>query len=431
MDVYFSLCYLGAGAMLIAYLNNRFGSLQRTIAITAGSILLSLAILLLGKSRLFSIDQYLITFIQEINFSAFLMQGVLGFLLFAGGMSINLKNLVRQRNEITILAVGSTLLSTFMIGSLLWWVFQLINIPLDFIYCLLFGAIISPTDPIAVLAIVKKMNAPEQISSQIEGESLFNDGFGLVIFITVFAVAFGQTEVALSSIGLMFLHKAVGGIVYGYVLSLIAHYLICSTSDHSLELLITLTLPTAGFALAEQLFHVSGALAMVVAGIYIGNITRKHGFSKESQQSLDSIWHTIEEFLNSLLFLLIGMAMITFTYHFQDWLVMSIVVPLVLLCRWVSVGLPYLVFRRFRSYNRMSVPILTWGGLRGGLSLAMALSVPAGVMVIPEIKIDVREVILVMTYSVVIFSILVQGSTIVPMIRKANALEATTQQAKK
>jgi CPA1 family monovalent cation:H+ antiporter len=170
---------------------------------------------------------------------------------------------------------------------------------------------------------------------------------------------------------------------------------------------------------------------MVVAGIYIGNITRKHGFSKESLQSLDNIWHTLEGFLNNLLFLLIGMVLVTFTYHIEDWRLMFIAIPLVLLCRWVSVGLPYLGFRRFRSYNPMSVPILTWGGLRGGLALAMAMSVPAGIMVIPEKNIDVREVMLVMTYAVVIFSILVQGSTIVPMIHKANALEAAVPPAKK
>lgn len=266
------------------------------------------------------------------------------------------------------------------------------------------------------------MNAPQRISTQIEGESLFNDGFGLVIFVTLFTIAFGHETPTVGSVTALFFQEAIGGIAYGFILGLVFHYLISSTNDHSMELLLTIGIPTAGYALAEVL-HVSGPLAMVVSGIMIGNWTRFIGFSKESEDHLDHFWELVDEFLNGVLFLLIGMSMLLFQFHQEDWILMAISIPLVLTSRYLSVFISYIGFNRFRTYNPLSVRILTWGGLRGGLALAMALAIPAGIMVIPEKNIDVREIILVMTYSVVVFSILVQGSTITPMIDKAKKLE--------
>ncbi len=332
----------------------------------------------------------------------FLLKGILGFLLFAGGLGIKLQNLKDQKWEITVLALGATLFSTFFIGFVLWAICNVIGVNLELIYCLLFGALISPTDPIAVLAIVKKMNAPQRISTQIEGESLFNDGFGLVIFVTLFTIAFGHETPTVGSVTALFFQEAIGGIAYGFILGLVFHYLISSTNDHSMELLLTIGIPTAGYALAEVL-HVSGPLAMVVSGIMIGNWTRFIGFSKESEDHLDHFWELVDEFLNGVLFLLIGMSMLLFQFHQEDWILMAISIPLVLTSRYLSVFISYIGFNRFRTYNPLSVRILTWGGLRGGLALAMALAIPAGIMVIPEKNIDVREIILVMTYSVVVF----------------------------
>ncbi len=346
----------------------------------------------------------------------------LGFLLFAGGLGIKLPNLEDQKWEITVLALGATLISTALIGFMLYGFCLLINVPLDLIYCLLFGALISPTDPIAVLAIVKKLDAPKRISTQIEGESLFNDGFGLVIFVTLYSFAFGTEAPTLGSVSMLFLHEAIGGIVYGYLLGLLFHYLISATDDHSMELLLTIGIPTAGYTFA-QVLGVSGPLAMVISGIMIGNWTRFVGFSKESEEHLDSFWELIDEFLNGVLFLLIGMSMLLFNFHQEDWLLMGFAVPLVLTARYISVKTAYLGFQKYRSYNSWSVRILTWGGLRGGLALAMALSIPSGILVIPDKSIDVKELLLVMTYSVVVFSILVQGSTIIPMIEKAKKEE--------
>lgn len=425
MSVYNTLCFLAAAAMLIAFFNSKIGKMQTTIAITAGSMMLSLGIIIAGQNDWFNLREVATETLTEINFEDFLLKGILGFLLFAGGLGIKLQNLKDQKWEITVLALGATLFSTFFIGFALWGICNLIGINLDLIYCLLFGSLISPTDPIAVLAIVKKLNAPQRISTQIEGESLFNDGFGLVIFVTLFTIAFGSETPTIGSVTALFLQEAIGGIIYGFLLGLIFHYLISSTNDHSMELLLTIGIPTSGYAFAEVI-HVSGPLAMVVSGIMIGNWTRYIGFSKESEDHLDHFWELVDEFLNGVLFLLIGMSMLLFQFHQEDWILMAISIPLVLASRYLSVFVSYIGFKRFRTYNPLSVNILTWGGLRGGLALAMALAIPSGIIIIPDKNIDVREIILVMTYSVVVFSILVQGSTITTMIEKAKKLEKDT-----
>lgn len=422
MSVYYTLCFLSAAAMLIAFINSKIIKMQTTIAITAGSMMLSILIIIAGQNDWFYLAQIATDTVTRINFESFLLKGILGFLLFAGGLGIKLPNLKEQKWEITVLALGATLFSTFFIGLVLYAFCQFIGIQLDLIYCLLFGSLISPTDPIAVLAIVKKLNAPKRISTQIEGESLFNDGFGLVIFVTLFTIAFGHETPTIGSVTVLFAQEALGGITYGFLLGLLFHYLISATDDHSMELLLTIGIPTAGYVFADVI-HVSGPLAMVVSGIMIGNWTRFIGFSKESEEHLDHFWELVDEFLNGVLFLLIGMSMLLFEFHQEDWILMAFAIPLVLCARYLSVWVSYLGFKRFRHYNPWSVRILTWGGLRGGLALAMALSIPAGVMVIPDKLIDVKELVMVMTYAVVVFSILVQGSTITPMIEKAKRAE--------
>ena len=418
MSVYYTLCFLAALAILIAFANQYVVKIQTTIAITAGSMLISALMVLFGKLGWFNLEPLAIETMKSIDFQNFLLKGILGFLLFAGGIGINLKALRSQKWEITILAIFSTLLSTFLIGYGFWFIAKLLGWELPLVYCLLFGALITPTDPIAVLAIVKKMQAPPQIAIQIEGESLFNDGTGLVIFATIFAVAFGGVEPTFGSVAGLFLHEALGGILFGAVLGLIAHVMISATDDGSLELLLTLCIPTAGFALANMM-GVSGALAMVVTGIMIGNWTRHSGFSEQSSHYLDHFWELMDQFLNALLFLLIGLALVLLDLAWRDWILLVIAVPLCLAARFISVSVPFMAFRRFRTYNRFTIRILTWGGLRGGLAMAMALALPSGVMMIPEHNVDLRQVILVMTYSVVMFSIVVQGMTITPMITAA------------
>ena len=322
--------------------------MQSTIAITAGALILSLFIIIAGQNDWFHLTKVAAETMSTINFEAFLLKGVLGFLLFAGGLGIKLPNMEDQKWEITILALGATLFSTAFIGGALYLFCQVIGIQFDLVYCLLFGALISPTDPIAVLAIVKKLDAPKRISTQIEGESLFNDGFGLVIFVTIFTIAFGTEAPTVGSVTMLFIQEALGGILYGFALGLLFHYLISSTDDHSMELLLTIGIPTAGYAFAEVL-HVSGPLAMVVSGIMIGNWTRFIGFSKESEDHLDHFWELVDEFLNGVLFLLIGMSMLLFEFHKEDWILMAFSVPLVLSARYLSVFFSYIGFKLFRK----------------------------------------------------------------------------------
>ncbi|PSV27187.1 sodium:proton antiporter [Photobacterium sp. GB-50] len=414
---------MAAIAVFISIINHKIGRFQTTIAITGWSIAISLILLALTSFGYISIDKEnaLIELIQHIKFEDFLLKGVLGFLLFAGALNIDLNHLKDQKFEITFLALVGTLFSTFFIGIVIWLIFNLIGIDLNFIYCCLFGALISPTDPIAVLAIVKKLKAPQRISTQIEGESLFNDGVGLVIFVTIFEVAFGKTTPTVSGTALLFIREALGGIAFGAVLGGIFHYLIKGSSDNMMRLILTMLIPTFGYVLGEHL-EVSAPLAMVVSGILIGNITRKY-ISEQSADQMAHLWELVDEILNAVLFLLIGFVMITFSFHRIDIIAVIIAIPLVLLSRYLSIRLSYIGFTRYRQYNPESVKILTWGGLRGGLALAMAMAIPAHIYLPSHPDVSVKEIIVLMTYAIVIFSILIQGSTITPMIMKAKAVD--------
>ncbi len=427
MGIYTYICFLSALSILLGFVTHKISDkVQTTIAITAAAMIGSLLLLLLGTFGWFNLDAVATEVMEQIDFKSFLLNGILGFLLFAGSLGIKLPVLKDQKWEITIFALFSTLASTLIIGFFVYGVANLIGLHIDLIYCIVFGALISPTDPIAVLAIIKNLRAPKRLSMQVEGESLFNDGVGLVIFVTVFAVAFGGQEASFGGIMSLFLHEAIGGILFGFVLGFLAHILISSTDDGSLEILLTLTIPTAGFMFANNVLHVSGALAMVVAGIMIGNWTRRSGFSEQSQRYLDHFWEMIDHFLNSLLFFLIGFAILLIDFNIYGIVIMILAIPICLVARYLSLWIPYKALQQFRTYNPYTLKIMSWGGLRGGLALAMALSIPAKTAYANGI--DVKDLILVMTYSVVMFSILVQGTTIEPMIRKSKQVDPNREE---
>ncbi|MFC0309384.1 cation:proton antiporter [Gallibacterium trehalosifermentans] len=426
MSIYTYICFLSAISIILGFVTSKISDkIQSTIAITAAAMVGSLLLLLLGYLGWFQIDSIAIEVMQKIDFKSFLLDGILGFLLFAGALGIKIPVLRDQKWEITIFALFSTLASTFVIGTLIYLFANLINLPIDFIYCVLFGALISPTDPIAVLAIIKNLRAPKRLSMQVEGESLFNDGVGLVIFVTILTVAFSSEKMTASEVLHLFLHEAIGGVLFGFILGLIAHLLISATDDGSLEILLTLTIPTAGFMLANML-GVSGALAMVVSGIMVGNWTRHRGFSEQSQRYLDHFWEMIDHFLNSLLFFLIGFALLLIDFTFKGFLMMLLAIPICLIARYISLWIPYSVLKRFRTYNPYTLKIMTWGGLRGGLALAMALSLPAKTVFVNGT--DVKDIILIMTYAVVVFSILVQGVTIEKMIKKSKLVDPNREE---
>ena len=428
MSIYTYICFLSAIAILLGFVTSKISDkIQSTIAITASAMVGSLLLVLLGSFNWLNLDVIATETMKQIDFKSFLLNGILGFLLFAGALGIKLPVMKDQKWEIATFALFSTLASTFIVGFLIYAFANLIGLDVDLIYCLLFGALISPTDPIAVLAIIKNLRAPKRLSMQVEGESLFNDGVGLVIFTTIFAVAFGGQEPTFGGIMSLFLQEAIGGIFYGLVLGLVAHWLISSTDDGSLEILLTLTIPTAGFMLAGVL-HVSGALAMVVSGIMIGNWTRKKGFSEQSQRYLDHFWEMIDHFLNSLLFFLIGFALLLVDFTFRGFIMMLLAIPICIAARYASIWIPFQAMKQIRTYNPYSLKILTWGALRGGLSLAMALSIPQGVAFINGTDMDVKDLILLMTYAVVTFSILVQGVTIEKMIQQSKLVDPNREE---
>ncbi|CAM3777821.1 MULTISPECIES: cation:proton antiporter [Pseudoalteromonas] len=419
MNAWYLICFLSALAIFIAFANQYILKMQTTIAITTGSVVISLLLILAVKLQGDSTALEITQIVSSIDFNQLLLKGMLGFLLFAGALEINLAALKKQRWEITALVLFSTLASTFIIGYLSFYLFALMGWPVPFIYCLLFGALISPTDPIAVLAIIKQMRAPEGISVQVEGESLFNDGIGLVIFTTIFAVAFYGTEATVADIGELFLVDAIGGIVFGLAIALVGHFLIINSRDVNIRLLLTLTIPTAGFA-AANIWEISGALAMVTSGILLGNITRTKATERtgpEDTRYVKDFWHATDSFLNALLFLIIGMLIVTMPISLAEIGLGLLMVPLVLFARFISVGAPFVVFKKFRKYDKHTVKILTWGGLRGGLALAMAAAIPRDQVFIGSS--DLHNLIVIVTYVVVIFSIIVQGLTISPLIHSS------------
>lgn len=419
MEVYYTFCFLAAVSVFLGFLNQYVLRAQSTIAITAGALALSLLVIGLGKLGIVELRDWADQLLPLLNLEDLLLKGMLGFLLFAGSLHIDLLALRNQKLEIGLLAVVGTLISTFVVGYLLYWFLLWMNMPVALVYCLLFGALISPTDPIAVLAIIKSLKAPEQVSIQVEGESLFNDGFGIVVFAVIYAVAFEGGEPTLPAVAHLFAVEALGGIALGLAIGALFHWLIGATDDHNLELLLTLVIPTAGFSLANIL-GVSGALAMVVSGIIIGNFTRETGFSRVSQHELDNFWEITEDFMNGLLFLLVGLFLMTIDLRAFDYLLMAAGIVIVLLGRTFAVTVPFTILKRFRRYHPYSERILIWGGLRGGLALALAMSIPAGQAFVQGQ--DLRHLWVVLTYGVVLFSIVVQGSTIAPLIRRSREI---------
>lgn len=409
MNLFSILAAILTFAVAVAYINYRTIRLPAVIAIMAASLALSLGLIIAGKFGLVQTKDTLAIVLRKIDFHELLMDGMLSFLLFAGALNIDISHLQARKWEISLLASLGTVVSTVLVAVLVYWLVPVFGIHLDFIYCLLFGALISPTDPIAVLALFKSLNAPRQMSVFLEGESLFNDGVGIVIFLSLYELAFSGHSISFSSVSTLFLQQAVGGLLYGAALGLLAYFLLKPIDDHKIEILVTLAIVSGGYAFAEWL-HVSGPLAMVVAGLFIGNQGRYFYMSKKTRESLETFWEVVDEVLNAVLFLLIGLELLILDIHLAELLLALLVIPLVLIVRWLCVATPMSFFKRRQSYSPYMIYILTWGGLRGGLAVALALALPA---------IAERQTILTMTYAVVVFSILVQGLTMRPLLRKS------------
>ncbi|MBS0159123.1 MAG: sodium:proton antiporter [Nitrospira sp.] len=396
------LVCLSAG---FSYLNHRYIKLPVTIGLMAMALAMSLVLLCLGKLG-YGIESQARSFVQRIDFGEALLHGMLSFLLFAGALHVNLDDLLDQKWFIGTLACGGVLVSTAIVGSLTYLGLEWLGHPIPLIAAFLFGALISPTDPIAVLGILKNANAPKRLEIKITGESLFNDGVGVAVFLVLLAMA-ESGRVTPEAMGWLLLQEAVGGIVLGLALGYGAYLMLKSIDQHSVEILITLALVMGGYAVADAL-HTSGPIAVVVAGLLIGNHGRHLAMSDTTREYLDTFWELIDELLNAVLFVLIGLEVLVLRFQDEYLFAGLLAIPLVLFARFVSVSLPVQFFRLFEDLTNRATVILTWGGLRGGISVAMALSLPASTY---------RDAIVAMTYIVVVFSILIQGLTIERLIR--------------
>lgn len=388
---------------LLAYVNHRFIHLPGTIGVMAIALVISLAIV--GLHSL-GVDHGLNAFekslLGSIDFSDVLMQGMLSFLLFAGALHVDLGILREYRWQIAVLAIVGTCASTVIVGLAMWWLLPLAGISLPLIDCLLFGALISPTDPISVMGILKSIGAPRSLELVIAGESLFNDGVGVVIFSLLLGVASTGVTPTPGEAGLVLLQEAGGGIAFGLVLGFLTFRLLKSIDQYQVEVLLTLAAVMGGYALATHL-HVSGPLAMVVVGLMVGNGARAEAMSDTTRRYVDMFWELLDEILNAVLFVLIGMEVIVITFSLP--LILAIVgaIAVTLVARLLTVGVPVRMLSGIFRLPAGSWRVLTWGGLRGGISVALAFSLAHG---------PARDTILALTYGVVVFSVLIQGLTV-------------------
>lgn len=400
------------GTALLAYINHRFFRLPTSIGVMAGALALSL--MLIGLNALgvgHGLLLYEQALLRSLDFSTVLMQGMLSLLLFAGALHIDLRALKTYRRQVGVLAVVGTLVSTVLVGVAMWWLLPFAGVQLPLLYCLIFGALISPTDPIAVMGVLKTSGAPKDLELVIAGESLFNDGVGVVVFTLLLGVLVsGVTPTPIEAAGLL-LRETGGGLLFGLALGYLTFRLLKSVDNYQLEVLLTLAAVIGGYAFATWI-EVSGPLAMVVAGLMIGNRGRGLAMSRTTRGYLDMFWELLAAILNAVLFVLIGMEVLLVVFTAELWIAGTFAIVVTLAARLMTAGLPAWVFSDWFRLPSGSWKVLTWGGLRGGISVALALSLPEG---------PGADAVLALTYCVVAVSILAQGLTCRFVTRRALA----------
>jgi len=404
MSVFQTGAFLVTLAALGTYVNARLFRLPSTIGLMLFALLLSAAALALRALGLLDLTGASLL-VRDLDFSQILLHGMLCFLLFAGALHIDLSELHKYRWIVAVLATGGVVIATAATGTIVWYLAQNCGFDFPYIYALIFGALIAPTDPVAVLAILNQTGMPKNLRIKIGCESLFNDGVGVVVFLALLGIAGGPAHAAalpnFGALAALLLWQGLGSVVLGLTLGWITFGLLRSIDDYKVEALLTLALAAGGYSLAE-IAHVSAPIAIVVAGLVIGNHGRALGMSRRSRAHLDMFWELLDEILNAVLFMLMGLEMLVVTPTHSHMLLGLVAVAAMLAGRYISVVIPvYLLHFRYR-FERGTVILLTWGGLRGGISLALALSLPES----PE-----KNLILDMTYVVVVFSVLFQGTT--------------------
>ncbi len=404
-----SIALIIALAAGFSFVNHKILKLPTTIGLMIMAFLMSLMVIS-TRSILPGVYSFFCQVILDLNFSSLLLDVMLSFLLFAGAMHVNIHALEKEKLPVFLFATLGVLISTIIIGALLYFFCSLIGSPLRFLECLLFGALISPTDPIAVLSILQQSKISESLELKIEGESLFNDGVGVVVFTSILAIIHsGGGNINASEISELFLIEAVGGIVYGLALGAFGNFFLNAVDDDPKTcILITLATAMGGYALST-LIHVSGPLAMVVAGLFIGNRISKPQFDHDSKKMINLFWEMLDDILNAVLFVLIGLVAHGLNGESNFIVIGFVTILIVLVARFISVGLPFSMLKHPDGKPLKTMAILTWGGLRGGISVALALSLDESVA---------KDFIVFITYVVVVFSIIIQGLSIGKLVKK-------------
>ncbi|MDX1438870.1 MAG: sodium:proton antiporter [Rubricoccaceae bacterium] len=409
MTLFSILAALLTLAALFAYINHRFIGLPTTIGVMVIALAGSLGIVGLHELGIVDWEEPVRTLLASIDFDVTVLEGMLSALLFAGALHVNLNDLAEEKITIGVLATLGVVLSTLIVGGLTYYIAGWLGFDLPFVYALLFGALISPTDPIAVMSLLKTAGVPKTLETKIAGESLFNDGIGVVVFLIILELATGREPVTFGHAATLFLQEAVGGVIFGLVAGYVAYRMLKRIENYQVEVLITLALVTGGYALALE-WHLSAPIAVVVAGLLIGNHGRRFAMGDTTREHLDTFWELIDEILNAVLFLLIGLEVLVVTFEGPILLMALLAIPIALVGRTIAVVVPLTTIVPFHGRNEQgAMPMLIWAGLRGGISVALALSLPPG---------EIRDLLLTATYAVVIWTIVVQGLTVPRLVKR-------------
>ncbi|AUD03654.1 cation:proton antiporter [Spirosoma pollinicola] len=410
MDLFTLITLLIVASAAFAYLNTKLLKLPDAIGIMVCSV--GFSVLLIGLNSVYP-DQlaFVRQTVAEIDFEKALFDVMLSFLLFAGAFHTDSAKLRVERRSVMLFAFVGVLLSTALVGTGLYFLTRHLTLPFSYPLCLLFGALISPTDPIAVLGILSKFKLPDNVKLNIVGESLFNDGVGVVVFASIYRIVInGADSISAGEIALLFLEEAGGGVLFGIALGYSMFWVLRSINHYQTEVIVTLAGVMGGYLLAQKL-HISGPLAMVVAGLLVGGHHRRQdAMSELTEEYVDKFWELVDGILNALLFVLIGVELLLVDFQITQWSIYLLVVLLVLVSRYLAILIPFTLARRWLDLDKNAPIMLTWGGLRGGLSIAMALSIDGS---LPQ-----KDFIVTITYAVVLFSVIGQGLTMERLIRR-------------
>ncbi len=403
MELYYSFSLLIVLATVFEYINYRLLKLPSTIGIMVIAIIVSIVLILFGENLFPKTTDHLYKLIGGFDFTEVLMGAMLNFLLFAGGIHLNINDLKKQFWPVVMFASVGVVISTFAVGFATYYILPLVGIKIPLLYCLVFGALISPTDPVAVLGILKKANVSKELETKVAGESLFNDGVAVVVFTILLQLAVGKhVDTSVEGITTLLLKEAGGGLLLGVILGYVASRAMRDVNDYILSVLVTLSVVMGGYLVAHSL-HFSGPLTMVAAGLFMGNFNEKFKKKSETQDYIIKFWELIDEIMNAVLFLFIGFELLLIKNMNHYLFAGAICIMIVLLSRIVSIFIPSKMMSRRDRFSPTTMKVLVWGGLRGGVSIALALSIPSN---------EYSGAIISITYCVVVFSIVVQGLTI-------------------